>query len=140
MSPGGPHLQNAVMQANRHTSVFIVDDSDSIRQRLIAMLESMADVAIVGEARNAAEAIDGILATNPDSVLLDLNLGTSSGMEVLSTVHRKLPVIEFVVLSNHSEPQYRRACAKAGARYFLDKSTEFDCVRTVIAQIAAQHH
>ena len=46
----------------------------------------------------------------------------------------------FVVLSNHSEPQYRRACAKAGARYFLDKSTEFDCVRTVIAEIAAQHH
>jgi DNA-binding NarL/FixJ family response regulator len=129
-----------VMQANRHTSVFIVDDSDSIRQRLITMLESMADVAIVGEARSAAEAIDGILATNPDSVLLDLNLGTSSGMEVLSTVHRKLPVIEFVVLSNHSEPQYRRACARAGARYFLDKSSEFDSVRTVIAQIAAQHH
>jgi DNA-binding NarL/FixJ family response regulator len=129
-----------VMQANKHTSVFIVDDSDSIRQRLIAMLGSMADVAIVGEARSAAEAIDGILATNPDSVLLDLNLGTSSGMEVLSTVRRQLPVVEFVVLSNHSEPQYRRACAKAGARYFLDKSTEFDCVRTVIAQIAAQHH
>ena len=128
------------MQANRHTSVFIVDDSDSIRQRLIAMLETMADVSIVGEARSAAEAIDGILATHPDSVLLDLNLGASSGMEVLSTVHRQLPVVEFVVLSNHSEPQYRRACAKAGARYFLDKSTEFDCVRTVIAQIAAQHH
>jgi DNA-binding NarL/FixJ family response regulator len=129
-----------VMQANKHTSVFIVDDSDSIRQRLIAMLGSMADVAVVGEARSAAEAIDGILATNPDSVLLDLNLGTSSGMEVLSTVRRQLPIVEFVVLSNHSEPQYRRACAKAGARYFLDKSTEFDCVRTVIAQIAAQHH
>jgi DNA-binding NarL/FixJ family response regulator len=129
-----------VMQANKHTSVFIVDDSDSIRQRLIAMLESMADVAVVGQARSATEAIDGILATNPDSVLLDLNLGTSSGMEVLSTVRRRLPIVEFVVLSNHSEPQYRRACAKAGARYFLDKSTEFDCVRTVIAQIAAQHH
>jgi DNA-binding NarL/FixJ family response regulator len=129
-----------VMQANKHTSVFIVDDSDSIRQRLIAMLESMTDVAVVGEARSATEAIDGILATNPDSVLLDLNLGTSSGMEVLSTVRRRLPIVEFVVLSNHSEPQYRRACAKAGARYFLDKSTEFDCVRTVIAQIAAQHH
>jgi DNA-binding NarL/FixJ family response regulator len=129
-----------VMQANKFTSVFIVDDSDSIRQRLAAMLSSMEDVAIVGEAKCATDAIDGILATQPDSVLLDLNLGTSSGMEVLSTVHRRNPVIEFVVLSNHSEPQYRRACAKAGARYFLDKSTEFDAVRNVIAQIAAQHH
>ena len=127
------------MQANKYTSVFIVDDSDSIRQRLVAMLESMADVAIVGEARTAAEAIEGILATRPDSVLLDLNLETSSGMEVLSTVRRQLPVVEFVILSNHAEPQYRRACAKAGAHYFLDKSTEFDSVRTVIAQIAAHH-
>jgi len=128
------------MQANKHTSVFIVDDSDSIRQRLVAMIEAMDDVAIVGEARSAAEAIDGILATNPDSVLLDLNLGTSSGMEVLCTIHPRLPVVEFVVLSNHSEPQYRRACAKAGARYFLDKSSEMDSVRTVIAEIAQNHH
>ena len=128
-----------VMQANKHTSVFIVDDSDSIRERLIALLESIDDVVVVGEARTAAEAIEGILATQPDSVLLDLNLGTSSGMEVLSTVRRQLPVVEFVILSNHAEPQYRRACAKAGAHYFLDKSTEFDCVRSVIAQIAAHH-
>lgn len=129
-----------VMQATKHTSVFIVDDSASIRQRLVAMLGAMADVDVVGEASSAAEAIDGILATQPDGVLLDLNLGTSSGMEVLSTVHRKNPVIEFIVLSNHAEPQYRRACVKAGARYFLDKSKEFDCVRHVIAQIAANQH
>ena len=128
------------MAAHRSTSVYIVDDSDSIRQRLVTMLESMPDVAVVGEARSASDAIAGILATRPDSVLLDLNLGTSSGIEVLNTVRKQLPVVTFVILTNHSEPQYRRACARAGAEYFLDKSTEFDGVRNIIAKIAAAHH
>ena len=128
------------MEAHKSTSVYVVDDSDSIRQRLVTMLGSMPDVAVVGEARNAADAIAGILSTRPDSVLLDLNLGSGSCIEVLNTVHKQLPVVAFVILTNHSEAQYRRACARAGAEYFLDKSTEFDSVRNVIAKIAAAHH
>ncbi len=140
MSPAAGLAQNAVMPANKPTSVFIVDDSDSIRQRLVAMVESIADMTIVGQATCADCAIAGIRETRPDSVLLDLHLKGSSGMRVLTTIHCEMPVVDFVVLTNHAEPQYRRACAKAGARYFLDKSSEFDSVRNVLTQIAAQHH
>jgi DNA-binding NarL/FixJ family response regulator len=119
------------------TSIYIVDDSASIRQRLVAMLESIGGVAIVGQAETAGDAIEGILATRPDSVLLDLNLRAGSGIDVLKTIRGRLPMIKFVVLTNHAEPQYRRACARMGAQYFLDKSTEFDGVRTAIAEIAA---
>ena len=124
----------------RPTQVFIVDDSTSIRLRLNDMLRRMGDVAVVGEADSANAAVDGILRTHPDSVLLDLNLMGKSGMDVLRTVHPQAPDIIFVVLTNHSEPQYRRACARAGARYFLDKSTEFERVREIIAEIAATRH
>ena len=128
------------MQTQRPTQVFIVDDSTSIRLRLNELLRRMGDVAVVGEADSANAAVDGILRTHPDSVLLDLNLMGRSGMDVLRTVHVQAPDIVFVVLTNHSEPQYRRACARAGARYFLDKSTEFERVREVIAEIAATRH
>lgn len=124
----------------RATQVFIVDDSLSIRTRLSEMLATMGDVAIVGEAGSAPDAVHGILQTRPHSVLLDLNLCGRSGIEVLRVVHKQAPEIIFVVLTNHSEPQYRRACTLAGASYFLDKSTEFDRVREVIAQIAATRH
>jgi DNA-binding NarL/FixJ family response regulator len=127
-------------QTPRPTQVFIVDDSTSIRLRLNEMLRHMGDVAIVGEADSATAAVDGILRTHPDSVLLDLNLMGKSGMDVLRIVHPQAPDIVFVVLTNHSEPQYRRACARAGARYFLDKSTEFERVREVIAEIASTRH
>ena len=128
------------MHAQRPTQVFIVDDSTSIRVRLNEMLRRMHDVAVVGEAASATAAVEGILSLHPDSVLLDLNLMGRSGMDVLRTVHDRAPDIVFVVLTNHSEPQYRRACARAGARYFLDKSTEFERVRDVIAEIAATRH
>ena len=130
----------ASMQTHRPTQVFIVDDSTSIRLRLNDMLRRMGDVDIVGEAGSASAAVDGILRTRPDSVLLDLNLMGRSGIDVLRAIHPQAPDIVFIVLTNHSEPQYRRACARAGARYFLDKSTEFERVREVIAEIAATRH
>lgn len=129
------------MQSVNATTGYIVDDSDSIRQRLVSMLEAMDNVTIVGQARNATEAIAGILAARPDFVLLDLNLepGSRSGIDVVSIVHRELPAVAIVVLTNHSEAQYRSACARAGAAHFLDKSTEFDSVRTIVADIAGNH-
>ena len=130
----------ASMQSTKPTNVFIVDDSISIRSRLAEMLRGMADVSVIGEAATAPDAVDGILAKRPETVLLDLNLSGRSGIEVLRTVHKQAPEIVFVVLTNHSEPQYRRACTLAGAQYFLDKSTEFQRVREVIAQIAATRH
>ena len=51
------------------------------------LLGRMLNVEVVGEADNAGAAVDGILKTRPDSVLLDLNLQGRSGIEVLRTVH-----------------------------------------------------
>lgn len=129
------------MDNARRTQVFIVDDSPSIRSRLVELLDRMERVQVVGEAAHAAQAVDGILAMRPDSVLLDLNLAAgSSGMQVLREVRSRAPEIVFVVLTNHAEAQYRRACGRAGAAYFIDKSTEFERVRDVMAEIAATRH
>ena len=128
------------MNEAQPTHLYIVDDSAAIRLRLVDMLSRIENVRVVGEATNAPQAVVDILALRPDSVLLDLDLGGSSGMHVLKSVHSQMPDVKFVVLTNHSEPQYRRACQRAGAAYFLDKSIEFERVREVIAEIAATHH
>ena len=126
--------------SNATTRIYIVDDSAAIRVRLAEMLSRMESVSVVGEADSAREAVAGILRARPDSVLLDLNLMGRTGIDVMRTVHPKAPEIVFVVLTNHAEPQYRRAATEAGAAYFLDKSREFDRVREVIAEIAATRH
>lgn len=128
------------METAQNTRVYIVEDSAGIRARLADMLSRMERVSVVGEAGSAREAVAGILRVRPDSVLLDLNLMGRTGIDVMRSVRPAAPEIVFIVLTNHSEPQYRRAATDAGAAYFLDKSREFDRVRDVIAEIAATRH
>ena len=131
-----PPIDNGAMNS-RPTHIYIVEDSPSIRARINEMLSRMKDVRVVGEADTAAQAVVDILSLSPDSVLLDLKLKGSNGMHVLQAIHPQMPGVAFVVLTNQSEPQYRSACRRAGASYFLDKSTEFERVPQVIAEIAA---
>lgn len=122
------------------TRIYIVDDSASIRARIAERLAPLEGIRIVGESATAPQAVVDILALRPDSVLLDLELDRSNGMQVLQAIRPQLPEIAFVVLTNHAEPQWRRACERAGAAYFLDKTTEFERVPEVIAAIASSNH
>ena len=140
MGSGARDAENVAMKSENATLVYIVDDSPAIRARLSEMLGRMGGVRIVGEAGAAPQAVVDILSLRPDSVVLDLTLDGSSGMQVLRAIHPQAPAIVFVVLTNQAEPQYRRACERAGATYFLDKSTVFDRVPGVIAEIASQRH
>ena len=128
------------MQTQRPSPVFIVDDSPLIRMRLAEMVSAMSGMRLVGEAASASEAIAGIKRTQPDTVLLDLNLMGHTGLDVMRAIRPLSPGIVFVVLTNHSEPQYRRASIEAGATYFLDKSSEFGRVSGVLAEIASTRH
>jgi DNA-binding NarL/FixJ family response regulator len=122
------------------TNVFIVEDSESVRRRLARMLADIEGVRVVGEAETPGEALEGILRTRPDSVLLDLHLLGGSGLEVLRRAHPQTPGTVFIVLTNHPDAQYRRACMAAGADYFFDKSSEIAKVREVIAGLGATRH
>ena len=122
------------------TNLYIVDDSADIRRRLNDVFSRMEGVCVVGEAADAPRAVLDILALHPDFVVLDLELNGGSGLHVLNAIHPQMPEIDFIVLTNHAESQYRRACVHAGARHFLDKSTEFDRVKQVVATGAAARH
>ena len=121
-------------------NVFIVEDSASIRERLAAMLGDIEGVTVVGQAETPAEALEGILRTRPDSVVLDIHLIGGSGLDVLRQVHPRTPDTVFIVLTNYPDPQYRRICMEAGAAYFFDKSSEIAKVREVIAGLGATRH
>jgi DNA-binding NarL/FixJ family response regulator len=97
------------------------------------MLDLIDGVEVSGEAESPASAIEGILATRPDFVVLDYQLLGGTGVDVLQGTISKLTNTTFIVLSNHTNPQYRRLCLGAGAKYYFDKSEEFSKVMDVIA-------
>ena len=117
------------------TRAFVVENSPSIRERLCGLLGEVKGVSIVGEAATPLAAVEGILRTRPDVVVLDIHLTGGSGIEVLRRVRPETPGVVFIVLTNDPNPHYRRACMEAGASHFLDKTAEFGKLREVIAEL-----
>ena len=105
--------------------VFLVDDSESVRSRVAQMLCDQA-ISVIGQSKTPQASIDGILALQPDVVVLDIQLQGGTGLEVLRAVRLQAPQIPFIVLSNNAGPAYRKLYRMEGAVGFLDKSAEFD--------------
>jgi DNA-binding NarL/FixJ family response regulator len=114
------------------TRVFLADDSVAIRNRIAGLLEGSA-LEIVGEAASPQACIDGILATHPDVVVLDVQLKGGQGLDVLREVRGTDPAIAFVVFSNNASLAYRKRYLAAGAIRFLDKSAEFEQLADAIS-------
>lgn len=117
--------------------VFLADDSALIRDRVCSLL-ALGDITVVGYAESPQSAIEGILASYPDVVVLDVQLDGGSGLQVLRAVRNAAPDIAFVVFSGNSGPAYRKLYLGAGADAFLDKSTQFDQLAQAVTK-ASQH-
>jgi DNA-binding NarL/FixJ family response regulator len=113
-------------------TVFLVEDSLAIRERLAETIRGIAGARLVGEAGTVGKAIDGIRSTHPGAVILDLQLEDGSGLEVLRAVHPGSPALHVAVLTNYATDQHRRACMNAGAEFFLDKSSDFPRIREIV--------
>lgn len=116
-------------------NVFIVDDSEILRERLRSILADIRGVRIVGEAEDVPTAKEYLTTSTPDVVILDIRMPGGSGIDVLEMIKREKPFIKVIVLTNYPYPQYRKRCMELGAEFFLDKSTEFDRLPGVLQQI-----
>jgi DNA-binding NarL/FixJ family response regulator len=112
--------------------VFLVEDSPAIRARLAVTIRGIQGAELVGEAGTVGAAIDGIRATHPGALILDLQLEDGSGLDVLKAVRPCAPALHVAVLTNYATDQHRRACIDAGAEYFLDKSSDFPRIREIV--------
>lgn len=91
-----------MQQLMRQIAVLIVDDSLVFRRFLRDILENSADIAIVGEARDGIEALELVLKTSPDVILMDLEMPVMDGMTALQhlMIHRPTPTIIFSSLTS----------------------------------------
>lgn len=114
--------------------LFIVEDSIPVRDRLVRTLEGLEGLDIVGTAEDVTAAIAGLENNHPDALILDLQLPSGSGLQVLRAVRDKLPAMRVIVMTNFAAEPYRKAAMAAGAEVFLDKSAEFARVRDILSE------
>ncbi len=117
-------------------NIFIVDDSEIVRDRITSMLSEVPAVDIVGYADNLLSAMKGIIKSNPDVVIMDILLIGGSGIQVLKNIRRKKITAKVIMLTNYAQEEYREKCFEEGADYFFDKSIEFDRVINVITKLS----
>ena len=115
--------------------IYLVEDSELIRERLLAYINNIPGISVIGQTDNAGDAIEGILSSHPDAVVLDLGLKNSSGIAVLRAAKQWMPDTKVIVLTNYATASHRRKCMEAGAEYFLDKTNEFQSVRGILEQL-----
>lgn len=115
--------------------VVVIDDSEIIRTRLTELLSSLEDVQVIGEAENALDGTRIVREMAPEVVILDIKMPLGSGLDVLRNISKSNPETKVIVLTNYPYEQYRTKCRELGARYFFDKSTEFDKLPGVLDQL-----
>jgi DNA-binding NarL/FixJ family response regulator len=110
---------------------FLVEDSAVIRDNLIATLDEMSDVSVIGFATDEAGALAWLARPDHHAVALlivDIFLAGGSGLGVLRGVAALGLPLQVVVLTNYATPELRRKCLELGAHRVFDKSTEIDAL------------
>ena len=102
--------------------LLLVDDHPVLLQGLASLLGPADGFVVVATARTAPEAIAAHAATRPDLTVLDLRLGTHSGVEVLRAVRARDPAARFLVLSTFDADADVRSAVAAGAAGYLLKT------------------
>lgn len=117
-------------------NVLIVDDSTPLRKRLVQMVLDINSVSTVGDARNADEALAAIPTLDPDLVILDIQLPSGSGIDVLRTIKQTRPATKVIMLTNYPYPQYQEKCRELGADYFFSKSFNSNNLIALVERLA----
>jgi DNA-binding NarL/FixJ family response regulator len=101
--------------------VLIVDDHAVVRQGLKAAIQTHGyEVAAVAGSINEAQAF--MAQTNPDAIIIDINLPDGSGFELVTWARKLSPTIAIIVLTLNDGADYVRAAKNAGANAFIVKS------------------
>lgn len=117
--------------------LFIVDDHAVVRSGLHMLVESEADVQIIGEAQTAGEALSAIAKLKPDVVLMDIGLPDMSGIEATKEVKKRSPEAAVVALTIHEDEEYFFKMLEAGARGYVPKRAAPEELLTAIRTAAA---
>ena len=114
--------------------ILIVDDHTVVRDGLSVMLGRVEDFAVVGEARNGAEAVEQALQLKPDVVLMDLRMPELDGVEAMRRIGAEATDVKFIVLTTFDTDEYIFDAIEAGAKgYLLKDASREDLFRAVRA-------
>ena len=117
--------------------VVVADDQTAVREGLVTLLATLADIEVVGAAANGQEAVELVAAARPDVVLMDLNMPVLDGIGATTAIRAGHPDTQVVVLTTYGDDQSIVGALRAGAIGYLTKDAGRDHIRRALEAAAA---
>ena len=121
---------------NAPVRILIADDHPLFRAGLRALLDSVADTEVVGEAATGEEAVEMALALAPDVVVMDINMPGLNGIDATRAILDKSEHINVLVMTMHDDDEAVFAAIRAGARGYQLKGAAQDETLRAIRSVA----
>ncbi len=117
--------------------ILVVDDHVVVRQGLVALLNMVEDMKVVGEASDGQEAIDAHRRHKPDVTLMDLRLPKLGGADAITLIRRETPAARIIVLTTFDGDEDIFRALQAGAKGYLLKGSDADELMSAIRSVYA---
>lgn len=117
--------------------VVIVDDHVMVREGIKQLLEMDGDIKVIGEAGDGEEGIKIIEKTDPDVILLDVNMPKMNGLEMLQKLKETGIPRKVLILTIHNEVEYLLKAVEIGVNGYVLKDSELAVLRKAIFSV---HH
>lgn len=103
--------------------VVLADDHVFVRDGIKSLLENEANIEVVGEAIDGADALEVVAETKPDLLIVDIRMPNLTGIEVVEKLRSENNAIKIIMLSMHESEEYVLKSIKAGADGYLLKGS-----------------
>jgi DNA-binding NarL/FixJ family response regulator len=115
--------------------VLIADDNKLLRVLLTDFINKMSDIEVSAQACDGFEVLEKVRSSNPDVILMDIEMPNLNGIDATAALHKEFPDIKTIALSIHDEQSFIRRMFEAGASGYLLKNCAYDHLEVAINQV-----
>ena len=129
------------MGVNARLRIFLVEDHETVRRGLKLLIDSEADLQVVGEASDGAQAIARVPSAELDVVVMDVSMPGVSGVVATRKLKELRPDLPIVSLTRHADQTFLEELLRAGvSAYVLKQSAHSELLRAIRAAAAGQQY
>lgn len=101
--------------------VYVIEDHPLMRRSIVEAIERETDLSVCGQAEDAEQALAAIISLRPDIVLTDIQLKSSSGLDLIREIRAHAPTLPVVATTMFDVQRTERLAHAAGAFAFVAK-------------------
>lgn len=115
--------------------VMIADDHVLIREGIKQLIEFDGSIEVIAEAANGVECLEKLKLTNPEVLLLDINMPEKNGIQVLEEIRKNRMSVKVLILTVHNEVEYLLKAVDIGVDGYILKDSESNELKNAINHI-----